>query len=150
MLHLLDAIFLTLKSLDKPKVLTDPMTTRACHYYLFSKKIIGASFFGVFLCIYFRGENGKLIFWFYLLNFGLQICLDPLIRQNIFCSVYMLYGTQNDRQKSVLNYMHWVLIYWPKCARILGSKPNLPILRHFVHISGLSTYFSKPIFFLKP
>ena len=50
-------------------------------------------------------------FWSYLLNFGLQICLDPFIRQKKFCSVYRLHGTQNDwleltvsTQKSVKKY----------------------------------------------
>ena len=52
-----------------------------CVIINFSRKNLLAP---IFLCLFMyiiQGRKKNHIFWSYLLNFGLQICLDPLIRQ---------------------------------------------------------------------
>ena len=51
--------------------------------------------------------------------------IAPFITRKKICSVYKVYGTQNDRleltvstQKSVLKNMHRVPRFSPKCAKI--------------------------------
>ena len=71
-----------------------------------------------------------------------------------FCSVYRVYGTQNDRleltvsmQISVLKNMQWGPRYWPKISRFGLATFFWHIL---LNISGPRAYISKPIFALKP
>ena len=108
----------------------------------------------LYYCIKKQDPKRKIGFLiFYLPHFSLKKFLDPFIGQKNNSSDYRLHGTQNDRleltvstQKSFLKNMHWVLRYWPKCAQIQVTKPNLHILRHFGPYLGTLYVFFKTDF----
>ena len=133
------------------------MDTRACHHYLF-KRIWLALFFLMPFYVYISGnKNEKLIFWSYWLNFGIQICLHPPLRQKKFVlfigfMVFKTTGLSSQFQRKNL--------FWKICTGSRDMNQNVPKFRSpnqtcifwdvLANISGLGAYFSKPIFALKP
>ena len=123
----------------------------------FQKMLLALVFLVPFYVYNSRKKMKNHNFWSYLLNFGLQICLDPFIRQKFFCFVYRLHGTQNERleltvsmQKSVLKNTYRVLRYCQNVSKYEGLVWRPQFGHVLVNISGPNAYFSKPIFALKP
>ena len=97
------------------------------------------------------------IFWSYLLNFGLQICLDPLIRQKKIVSFigFMVLKTTGLSSRFQCKNRFWKI---RTESRDIGQNVSKyeglvwrPEFGHIlVNISGPYAYFSKPIFALKP
>ena len=105
----------------------------------------------------FPQENGGKLTLTALFRVFLSKFLCPFISEKKNCLDYRVHGIQNDRlnltvstQKLVLENMHRVPRYSPKCVKFCRFGLESRFWQFFGNIFVLCAYFSKPIFALKP